>query len=106
MLCFDIEKNISYFLKKSDEVIALPKYKDENKQVGKEDLTIKLIKEWLDAAIDAMRIVRYFAVRKSKMNGNLPNVVMEQALNNLLYNENAQWFKWYDLVRNYLTKKP
>jgi CRISPR-associated protein Cpf1 len=31
---------------------------------------------------------------------------MEQALSNLLYNDDIQWFKWYDIVRNYFTKKP
>ena len=31
---------------------------------------------------------------------------MEQALSNLLYSEDIQWFKWRDLIRNYLTKKP
>ena len=106
LLCFDIERNIKAFREKAGNIIALDKYKDENNQAGEEDENIKQIKEWFDAATDAMRIVRYFAVRKSKMKGNIPNVTMEQALSNLLYNDDAQWFKWYDLTRNYLTKKP
>lgn len=106
LLCFDIEQNINAFLKESDRIVALKKYKDENNQAGEEDQTIKKIKEWFDAATNAMRIVRYFAVRKSKMKGNIPNATIEQALSNLLYNDDAQWFKWYDLIRNYLTKKP
>ena len=106
LLCFDIERNIKFFLQKSGEIVALEKYKDENNYAGDEDQTIRIIKDWLDAATDAMRIVRYFAVRKNKMKGNLPNTTMEQALGNLLYNDDAQWFKWYDLIRNYLTKKP
>ena len=106
LLCFDIERNIKMFLDNSDSIVALKKYKDENNQIGEEDQTIKQIKDWFDAATDAMRIVRYFAVRKSKMKGNMPNVTMEQALNNLLYSDEARWFKWYDLIRNYLTKKP
>lgn len=106
LLCFDIERNLKVFLQKSGEIVALEKYKNENNYAGEEDQTIKKIKDWLDAATDAMRIVRYFAVRKSKMKGNLPNTTMEQALGNLLYNDDAQWFKWYDLIRNYLTKKP
>ena len=106
LLCFDIERNIKVFLNNSDNIVSLEKYKDENNQYGEEDQTIKQIKDWFDVAIDAIRIVRYFAVRKSKMKGNLPNVTMEQALSNLLYNDDAQWFKWYDLIRNYLTKKP
>lgn len=106
LLCFDIERNTKAFLQESDSIVALEKFKDENHQEGEEDQTIKKIKDWFDAATDAMRIVRYFAVRKSKMKGNLPNVTMEQALSNLLYSDKAQWFKWYDLIRNYLTKKP
>lgn len=104
LLCFDIEQNISKFLANSENIINLLNGNKDN-QASEED-KIKQIKEWLDAAIDTMRIVRYFAVRKSKMKGNLPNTTMEKALNNLLYNDDAQWFKWYDLVRNYLTKKP
>lgn len=105
LLCFDIERNMNAFLKESDSIVALEKYKDDNIQAGEEDQTIKKIKEWFDAATDAMSIVRYFAVRKSKMKGNVPNVTMELALSNLLYSDEAQWFKWYDLIRNYLTKK-
>lgn len=106
LLCFDIERNTKVFLDGSDNIVALEKYWNENKQESEEDQTIKIIKEWFDAATDAMRIVRYFAVRKSKMKGNLPNTTLEQALNNLLYSDDARWFKWYDLIRNYLTKKP
>ncbi len=107
LLCSDIERNINDFLKNSDSIVALETYKNINSQADEENQTIKQIKDWFDAATDAMRIVRYFAVRKSKMKGkNLPNVTMEQALSNLLYSDEAQWFKWYDLIRNYLTKKP
>ncbi len=105
LICHDIEHSINIFLEDSDKIVALEKYKDDNNQGGEEDENIQQIKEWLEAATDAMRIVRYFAVRKSKMKGSIPNVTMEQALSNLLYNEDARWFKWYDLVRNYLTKK-
>lgn len=106
LLCFDIERNRKTFLEKAGEIIKLEKYRDDNIQEGEEDKKKKQIKEWLDAATDAMRIVRYFAVRKSKMKGSIPNTIMEEALSNLLYSDDAQWFKWYDLVRNYLTKKP
>lgn len=106
LLCFDIKQNTEKFLNDSAHIAALEKYHDEGNSIDEEDQTIKSIKEWLDAATDAMRIVRYFAVRKSKMKGNIPNTTMEQALKNLLYSDEAQWFKWYDLIRNYLTKKP
>ena len=106
LLCFDIERNIKTFLKDCNDIVALEKFRNENNQVGEEDQTINQIRGWFETATDAMRVVRYFAVRKSKMKGNIPNVSMEQALSNLLYSDEAQWFKWYDLVRNYLTKKP
>lgn len=111
LLCYDIEYNIKAFLNKSKDIVnsclvELEKHKEENIQAGKEDENIKKIKKWFDAAADAMSIVRYFAVRKSKMKGSLPNVTMEKALSNLLYSEDIQWFKWRDLIRNYLTKKP
>lgn len=106
LLCFDMERNTKAFLKDSDNIVRMEKYKDENNQAGEEDENIKQIKDWFDAATEALRVVRFFAVRKSKMKGNIPNVTMEQALSNLLYSDDAQWFKWYDLVRNYLTKKP
>lgn len=106
LLCFDMERNAKAFLKESDKIVALKNYQDKNSQPDEEDQTIKLIKDWFDAATDTMRIVRYFSVRKSKMKGNVPNVTMEQALSILLYNDDTPWFKWYDLIRNYLTKKP
>lgn len=106
LLCKDIERYTENFQKSSDNIVKMEKYKDENSKAGEEDKTIKEIKEWFDAAINAMRTVRYFAVRRSKMKGSIPNKTMEQALSNLLFNDDAQWFKWYDLIRNYLTKKP
>ncbi len=106
LLSFDMERNAKAFLKESDKIVALKNYQDKKSQPDEEDQTIKLIKDWFDAATDTMRIVRYFSVRKSKMKGNVPNVTMEQALSILLYNDDTPWFKWYDLIRNYLTKKP
>lgn len=103
LLCSDVKQNIDNFWEHSEGITDL--INDKN-QSNEETQKIKQIKEWLDAAMNAMRIVRYFAVRKSKMKGNMPNVTIEQALSNLLYNDDAQWFKWYDLIRNYLTKKP
>ena len=106
LICVDIEKNIGYFLEKSSEIVGLRNYRSCKDNDYKEDEIIKEIKGWFDAAIDAMRIVRYFSVRKNKMKGNVANLTMEQALTNLLRDENADWFGWYDLIRSYLTKKP
>ena len=106
LLCCDIERNTKKFQESASEIVKTGKCKDEANEAGEKDQTIKSIKEWFDEATDAMRIVRYFAVRRSKMKGSLPNIIMERALSNLLYNDDDQWFKWYDLIRNYLTKKP
>lgn len=106
LICVDIEKNIGYFLEKSSEIVGLRNYRSCKDNDYKEDEIIKEIKGWFDAAIEAMRIVRYFSVRKNKMKGNVANLTMEQALTNLLRDENADWFGWYDLIRSYLTKKP
>jgi len=105
LLCCDIEQYTKSFLVKTDKILALEKFKNDT-HANEENETVKIIREWFVAATNAMRIVRFFAVRKSKMKGKIPNVAMEHALDNLLYCDNVQWFKWYDLVRNYLTKKP
>lgn len=106
ILCADITRNILYFLEESANIVALEKYKEEKKGEDDEDQIINQIKKWFDASIETMGIVRYFAVRKNKMKGNIANPVMEEVLSNLLYNDEINWFKWYDLIRNYLTKKP
>lgn len=104
MICADMERNMKTFLDNADAIVGLKKYKDEN--TDDEDKIVKQIKDWFDASNDIMRTIRYFAVPKSKMKGNMANPTMEQALYNLLYNNDADWSKWYDMIRNYLTKKP
>lgn len=106
LMCFDMKRNMELFLAKSKDIVALEKFKDDDTPSGEEDQTIRQIKEWFDAATAVMRIVQFFAVRKSKVKGNIPNVTMGNALSNLLYCDDMQWFKWYDLIRNYLTKRP
>lgn len=105
LLCDEIECHMKYFLENAQEIMALQHYKDEKNFDDKEDNTILKLKEWFDSATDALRIIRYFSVRKNKMKGSVANPVIEQGLFNLLNDENVDWFGWYDLIRTYLTKK-
>lgn len=105
ILCKSIEDNILKFITETDKIVALEKYRQENYD-GNDDPIITKIKNWLDLSIEIMSTVRYFSVRRSKMKGNIANPKMEKMLSDLLHNSDADWFTWYDLMRNYLTKKP
>lgn len=106
LLCDEIEKHITAFISNSNTVVSLKEYKQKDANSEEDDLIVSLIKEWFDHAIDAMRIVRYFSVRTNKMKGNMANSEIEHMLYVLLSNHDVDWFGWYDLIRNYLTKKP
>ena len=107
----DIDKDIKSFFDKSDEVLNLKDYSEkENKE---------LIKKWLDDALSVTQILRYFSVRENKAKSNSLDSTITEALKFMLQDaeleieiagrvkeERADWFKWYDAVRNYLTKKP
>ena len=99
LLCLDIEQNAKAFLGKIDDVVNLSNYKSEE---GK-----KAIKECMDYALAVNQIIKYFRVKANKTKGANINSELERALENLLDNrEGADWFGWYDALRNYLTKKP
>lgn len=98
LLCADIEEKAQKFLDKSDDVSKLEEYKSEESR--------KQIKEWMDHALAVNRMVKYFSVKESKIKGESINSELANALNNILNIDGADWFKWYDALRNYLTKKP
>ncbi|MBQ8298282.1 MAG: hypothetical protein IJX99_00150 [Clostridia bacterium] len=106
LLCEEIKNHISDFLADSYNIVTLQAYRQKDINDNGEDLIIKQIKNWFDCATDAMRIVRYFAVRANKMKGHTANAEVEKFLDALLRNPSTDWFGWYDLIRNYLTKKP
>lgn len=107
----DVDKDIKSFFDNSDEVLNLKNYSEkENKE---------LIKKWLDDALSITQILRYFSVRENKVKSNSLDSTITEALKFMLRDatleieiggeikkEEADWFKWYDAVRNYLTKKP
>lgn len=98
LLCSEMEDNIHTFFDCIDEIKNFKNFHNEK--------SIDQIKKCFDGMINVISIVRYFSVRRNKMKGNIANPKMDIALSNLLYNEEYQWFDWYDLIRNYLTKKP
>jgi CRISPR-associated protein Cpf1 len=86
------------FCKVSDEILKIENYKDDNNKTR--------IKDWLDYAANVVRTVKNFSVSESKVKGNSINPEISNALEVLLHSDDAQWLKWYDTIRNYLTKKP
>lgn len=106
LLCAEIDSYIQEFLKNSEKIIQLESYRQKECINDEDDSIILQIKDWFDNTINIMRIVRYFSVPTGKMKGQIANPEMEKMLSYLLHNDDADWFGWYDLIRNYLTKKP
>lgn len=98
LICADMEDLATNFISKLSEVLKITDYKNEEK--------ILKIKEWLDTAKFILWNVKYFDVKPSKVKGNSINSELAEFLNTFLNSKDATWFNWYDLVRNYLTKKP
>lgn len=92
----DLEKMSENFLNNSDDILQLTEYKNKE--------TKEKIKLWLDNAINATRILKYFVVKDNKIKGNPIDATLSQGLGTLLNVDNADWFGWYDATRNYLTK--
>lgn len=93
-----IEENMKNFLDWSNVILSLPEYSSpESKEA---------IKSWMDMALSVNQAIRYFRVKESKTKGETLNSELVSILTNLLDAKNATWFEWYDLLRNYLTKKP
>ncbi|MBO7200593.1 MAG: hypothetical protein J6V54_04260 [Bacteroidales bacterium] len=106
LLCNEIENKTKLFLDKANKVIDLKCYKDKKVLNDEEDENVNQVDEWFKYATNSMAIVRYFSVRKNKIKGSLPDTEMENMLNSLLHNDKYNWFRWYDLLHNYLSKKP
>lgn len=98
LLCADIEENATAFRGKSAEILELKEYKSEERK--------KQIKEWMDYALAVNRMVKYFVVKENKTKGAPIDSELATVLDNLLRTDGIDWFKWYDALRNYLTKKP
>ena len=108
LICTEMEENIMKFMHLSESVVQLEKYRQDIKDnsEAENDPIIQLIKEWFDYAHNVIKMVKFFAVRSSKIKGHPANTDVERMLNNILRNEDIDWWGWYDLMRNYLTQKP
>lgn len=98
MIFGDILENINKFTSKLSKILEITDYKTEK--------NISEIKQWMDYALTINQIIKYFSVKENKIKSNPLDATLSQALDILLRSDDAQWFKWYDALRNYLTKKP
>ncbi|OIO19978.1 MAG: type V CRISPR-associated protein Cpf1 [Candidatus Magasanikbacteria bacterium CG_4_10_14_0_8_um_filter_32_14] len=98
LLFDDIQEHANLFLNQSDEILKLEKYSEKESK--------EKIKQWMDSALAVNRILKYFFVKESKAKGEQIDPIISEALKVLFNSEDATWFKWYDALRNYLTKKP
>jgi len=65
------------------------------------------VKHWMDSGIRIVQILRYFFVQEKKVKGNPMDAKLKEGLDVLLLSQKDEnWFSRYDLVRNYLTRKP
>lgn len=104
ILCSNTRKSLDYVLLNTEKVLAAKRMQKESD--SEEDIFVSTIKNWLDSIIDVFHFVKNFEVRESKVKGNILNSEIKEAINLFLHSDDATWFKWYDIVRNYLTKKP
>ena len=101
MILSDMEISAETFVCGSAKVVGLTNYADEK---GKE--TVKM---WLDSMLSAVRIAQYFDVRADKIaktKGEPMESTLAEGLKTILHSDAADWFRFYDLTRNFLTKKP
>ncbi len=95
LICSDLEENMNLVQEKSATILALTSYSDE--------ASMKMLKEWFDSVLSVFRIIRYFNVQAGKVKGVALSTEQMQYVDYLL---TPDWFEWYDMVRNYLTRKP
>lgn len=98
MIFLDIKSYCDQFLKNSTTVLNLKNYDSE---VAKDK-----IKTWLDDALSICQILKYFQIKENKVKGEAVDSIVSEALDAILRSDDAQWYKWYDGIRNFLTKKP
>jgi|GEM_PF-216916 len=98
MIFADIKEHTKNFLTEAGEVLKLKKYQEKS--------SIEKIKTCMDYALAVNKMLKYFSVKENKTKGQPVDSTITGALDVLLRSEDAEWFRWYDALRNYLTKKP
>ncbi|NJK71812.1 MAG: hypothetical protein HC932_06310 [Thermales bacterium] len=100
----DIKKELDQLKKTGDGLVKITDYKNQDNK--------DKIKAYLDSIKKVLSIIQYFSVNESKIkNGGTLDPIIVEALKDIIFepileNYEINWFKWYDAVRNYLTKKP
>lgn len=103
----DVREHIDKFFKTSDTIENLEEYKSKESK--------EMIKVWMDHALTVNQILKYFLVKENKIKGNPLDPEISNALKTILFEGTIKqaeedvavdWFKWYNALRNYLTKKP
>jgi len=98
LICEDMKISAEKFYELSKNILEITDYKkDENK--------LK-IKDWLELAKQVVWHIKDFEVKENKVKGNPINSEFSNMITILLHTDDIKWFDWYDVVRNYLTKKP
>ncbi|HRO83764.1 MAG TPA: type V CRISPR-associated protein Cas12a/Cpf1 [Niabella sp.] len=98
LICADIEDNAKAFNDESQKILGIADYTSDD--------SIKDIKNWLDKTKAILWGVQYFSVKRNKIKGESINTELDNLITEIHRSEEAEWFDWYDLVRNYLSKKP
>jgi len=107
LIFFDINEHIEQFFDTSKAILSLQEYKSKESK--------EAIKAWMDHALAVNQILKYFLVKENKTKGNPLDSEISNALKNILFEGkiifdgkeiDVDWFRWYDALRNYLTKKP
>lgn len=106
ILCSNVEKSVSYVLEYKNKVLETKRPQKSVNDSEKDNAYNSMVKDWLDSITDVFHFVKMFDVRENKVKGNMLNSEIKEAVSLFLYNDDTPWFKWYDAVRNYLTKKP
>ncbi len=103
----DVSDHIKQFFNTSETIENLKEYKSKDSK--------EIIKEWMDHALTINQMLKYFLVNENKIKGNPLDSEISNTLKTILFegtikqserDVTVEWFKWYDALRNYLTKKP
>ncbi len=95
MILIDVKENQKLFDKLKKDLPEKNFKKDKNAQK---------IKNWLDTLLSTNQIIKFFKVRENKISGSPLNTEVSEFLDKILFIDNP--VDKYDLIRNYLTKKP
>jgi hypothetical protein len=104
MIFSDIKNAIKNFFEEKENIQSLCEYKSKESKA--------IIKKWLDYTLAIQQMIKYFLVRENKIKGNPIDTLLSEYLKKTIVEPKFQdgtevdWFRWYDSLRNYLTKKP